>query len=50
MGKASAVMRALHYMVVMKPELLKKQSSQFSNDRKNTIASASVRNEIFAKN
>ena len=29
-GKASAVMRALHYSVVMKRELSKTQSSQFS--------------------
>ena len=29
-GKASAVMRALHYSVVMKQELSKKQSSPFS--------------------
>ena len=29
-GKASAVMRALHYSVAMKRELSKKQSSQFS--------------------
>ena len=29
-GKASAVMRALHYSIVMKRELLKRQSSQFS--------------------
>ena len=29
-GKASAVMRALHYSVVMKRELLKRQNSQFS--------------------
>ena len=28
-GKASAVMRALHYSVVMKRELAKNQSSQF---------------------
>jgi len=66
MGKASAVMRALQYSVVMKRELLKKAklsvfktvfvpnprlwSWVLDNDRKNTIASASVRNEIFAKN
>ena len=29
-GKASALMRALHYTVVLKRELSKKQSSQFS--------------------
>ena len=29
-GKASAVMRALHYSVVMKRELSKRQNSQFS--------------------
>ena len=65
-GKASAVMRALHYSVVMKRELSKKgkalslQSSFcphshlwsciLGNDRKNAITSASVRNEVFTKN
>jgi len=44
-GKASAVMRALQYSIVMKRELSKK-----AKDQKNTIASASIRNEIFAKN
>ena len=38
-GKASAVMRALHYSVVI-----------LGNDQKNAITSASVRNEVFTKN
>ena len=65
-AKASAVLRALHYLVVMKRELLKKgkalnfQSSFcphshlwswiMSYDQKSAITSVSVRNEVFTKN
>ena len=60
-GKASAVMRALHYSVVMKRELSKKTKLSifkavfvpiltYGNDRKNAITSANVRNEVFTKN
>ena len=59
--KASVVMPALHYSVVMKRELSKKvKLSIFKtvsvpiltnghNDRKCVITSASVRNEVFTK-
>ena len=63
-GKASAVMRALHYSVVMNREFVKRgkalsfqnnfcpSSYQWilGNDRKNAIIRESVRNEVFTKN
>ena len=65
-GKASAVMRALHYSVVIKTRIVENgkalnfQSSIcphshlwswiLGNDRKSAITSASVRNEVFTKN
>jgi len=61
MSKAATVMRAFNIRLSWNENCQRKQSSQFSspsspmvrilgNDRKNTIASVSVRNEIFAKN
>ena len=65
-GKASAVMQALHYSAVTKRDLLKKAkisifktvfylhshvwSGILGNDRKSAITSASVQNEVFTKN
>ena len=64
-AKTSAVIRALHYSLVMKRELSKKAklsifktvfipmvslwSQILGNDRKSAITSASVRNEVFTK-
>ena len=64
-GKASAVMRALLYLVVLKQELSKKAKLSIfttvfvsiltnvmilGNDRKSAITSASIRNEVLTKN
>ena len=63
-GKASAVMQALHYSVVMKREFVKRGKALnfqnnfcpysyqwiLGNDQNIAIIRASVRNEIFTKN